>query len=282
MAGSGLGRAQPFAPLQQKGFACENALVNPLLISGPAAIFATAGVAAYGAVYPRSQLFGSTICRTNSPGRLAITFDDGPNPRITAKLLDLLDRHQARATFFLIGKFVRECPEIVRETAARGHVLANHTHSHPNLFWLSAAKIEDEFRLCSDAISSVTGARPKWFRPPFGFRNPWVVPGAEQLGLRTVMWTRIPGDWQGRPADGLIPRMASIAEHAREHATASRTGSSGARVTGDILCLHDGGHRELNADRTPTLGALEHWLPRWRDLGLEFVTIEEAVRTPAT
>jgi peptidoglycan/xylan/chitin deacetylase (PgdA/CDA1 family) len=256
--------------------------VNPLLISGPAAIFVTAGVGVYGAVYPRSQLFGCTICRTNSPRRLAITFDDGPNPRITPKLLDLLDRHNVRATFFLIGKFARECPGIVRETAARGHVLANHTYSHPNLFWLGALKMEDELRFCNEALSSVTGAAPKWFRPPFGFRNPWVVPGAEKLGLRTVMWTRIPGDWQGQPGDWLIPRMASIAEHARQHAAASASGSPSARDTGDILCLHDGGHRELNADRTPTLEALEHWLPRWRDLGLEFVTIEEAVRTPAT
>ena len=135
--------------------------MNPLLISGPAAIFVTAGVGVYGAVYPRSQLFGSTICRTNSPRRLAITFDDGPNPRITPKLLDLLDRHNVRATFFLIGKFARECPGIVRETAARGHVLANHTYSHPNLFWLGALKMEDELRFCNEALSSVTGAAPK-------------------------------------------------------------------------------------------------------------------------
>src|SRR5271166_4375863 len=96
--------------------------MNPWLIAAPTTLAAaTAGIVAYGAVYPRSQLFGSTVCRTNSARKLAITFDDGPNPAITPKLLDLLDRYNARATFFLIGKFVRECPEIVRETVARGH-----------------------------------------------------------------------------------------------------------------------------------------------------------------
>src|SRR5207253_6233305 len=80
----------------------------------------TGGVAAYGAVFPRSQLFGPTIYRTNSPRKLAITFDDGPNPAITPQLLDLLDRYQAKATFFLIGRFVRECPDLAKETVARG------------------------------------------------------------------------------------------------------------------------------------------------------------------
>ena len=75
--------------------------MNPFLISVPAAVLATGGVAAYGAAFPRAQLFGPTICRTNSPRKLAITFDDGPNPAITPKLLDLLDRYRAKATFFL-------------------------------------------------------------------------------------------------------------------------------------------------------------------------------------
>lgn len=88
--------------------------MNPWLIAAPPALAAAAaGIAAYGAVYPRSQLFGSTICRTNSPRKLALTFDDGPNPAITPKLLDLLDRFEARATFFVIGKHARDCPELL-------------------------------------------------------------------------------------------------------------------------------------------------------------------------
>ena len=250
-----------------------------LIAASPALAAAAAGLAAYGAVHPRSQLFGSTLCRTNSPRKLALTFDDGPNPAITPKLLELLDRHKARATFFVIGKHARECPDLLKETAARGHVIGNHTDAHPNLFWLKPDRITIELRCCNFSIIAATGAPPKWFRPPFGFRNPWVVPVARELNQRVVMWTLLPGDWRATSSEWLIPRMEPIAVHAKRNVAAS---ASGAAATGDILCLHDGSHRQLNADRLPTLAALEYWLPRWRDLGLEFVTIDEAVSAPAT
>lgn len=265
--------------------------MNPFLISVPAAVIATGGVAAYGAAYPRSQLFGPTICRTNSARKLAITFDDGPNPAITPKLLDLLDRYQAKATFFLIGRFARECPELVKEVSSRGHAVGNHTDTHPNLSLLAPTQIRAELRLCHEAISNTLGTLPKWFRPPFGFRNPWVIPAASDLGYQTVMWTLIPGDWREKPADWLIQRMQPIANHATKRKADPSASSRGgprsegrddiggvaAAGTGDVVCLHDGSHRGLNADRTRTLAALEHWLPRWRDLGLQFVTMDQAV-----
>ncbi len=254
--------------------------MNPWVIEAPAALAAaTAGLTAYAAVYPRAQLFGATICRTNSARKLALTFDDGPNPAITPKLLDLLDRYNAKATFFLIGRYVRECPELVKETVARGHLIGNHTETHPNLLRHTRREIRIELRLCHDAISNALGAPPKWFRPPYGMRNPWVIPAARELGYRTVMWTLIPGDWRERPLEWLIPRLQPIANHAQRNL--GNGSNPAAPGTGDVLCLHDGGHRELNGDRSRTLAALEHWLPRWRDLGLEFVTIGEAVSAPA-
>ena len=253
--------------------------MNPWLIEAPAAVIAAAGLTAYAAVHPRAQLFGRTICRTNSARKLAITFDDGPNPAITPKLFDLLDRYNAKATFFVIGRYVRECPELVQETAARGHLIGNHTEMHPNLLRLSRREIRIELRLCHDAISNVLGSPPKWFRPPFGMRNSWVIPAARELGYRTVMWTLLPGDWKEKPVEWLIRRLQPIADNAKRNlGSGSNSVASG---TGDVLCLHDGAHRELNGDRSRTLAALEHWLPRWRDLGLEFVTIGEAVNTPA-
>jgi peptidoglycan/xylan/chitin deacetylase (PgdA/CDA1 family) len=259
---------------------CKNSGVNPWLIEAPAAAAAAAaGLAAYGAAYPRAQLFGTTVCRTNSARKLAITFDDGPNPAITPKLLNLLDRYKAKATFFLIGRYVRECSELVQETVARGHEVGNHTELHPNLFWLNPSKVRVELRLCHDAIRGAIGKPAKWFRPPYGLRNPWVIPAARELGYRTVMWTLIPGDWQEKPAEWLIPRMQPIADNAKR--SLGNGSNAAAAGTGDVLCLHDGGHRELNGDRSRTLDALEYWLPRWRDLGLEFVTIGEAVSTPA-
>jgi peptidoglycan/xylan/chitin deacetylase (PgdA/CDA1 family) len=249
--------------------------MNPLVPISSSIAAACAGVIAYAATYPRAQLFGETLYHTNSPRKLAITFDDGPNPSLTPKLLDLLTKHEARATFFVIGRFVRECPDLLRETAARGHVIANHTESHPNLFWLGPGAIRSELQRCHEAIGAAIGATPKWFRPPFGFRNPWVVIAAADLSMRTVMWTLLPDDWKPRPVEKLIGNLQPIADRAQQ-SLASRS------ATGDILCLHDGGHRALNADRTHTLKALEHWLPRWREAGFEFVTIEEAVRIPAT
>jgi peptidoglycan/xylan/chitin deacetylase (PgdA/CDA1 family) len=253
--------------------------MHPWLIGVPAAAAAVAGATAYGAAHPRAQLFGRTICRTNSPRKLAITFDDGPNPAITPKLLTLLEQHNVRATFFLIGRYIRECPDFVKEIAARGHSIGNHTETHPRLLFLDAAKILTELRLCHHAITHLLGAPPKWFRPPFGLRNPWVGREARGLDMRIVMWTLLPGDWRAKSAESLIERMKPIADRARRHPTTSAPAAN--QGSGDILCLHDGSHLQLNADRTHTLSALEHWLPRWRDLGLEFVTIDEAVRTPA-
>ena len=91
--------------------------------------------------------------------------------------------------------------------------------------------------------------------------------------MRTAMWTLLPGDWRPVSDAWLIERMDPIAEHARKRLTPG-TGYGGG-LTGDILCLHDGDYARPNADRTHTLAALEHWLPRWRDLGLEFVTMDE-------
>jgi peptidoglycan/xylan/chitin deacetylase (PgdA/CDA1 family) len=249
--------------------------VNPWIIAAPAALASATALTAYGAVYPRAQLFGPTTYRTTSPRKLAITFDDGPNPAITPNLLDLLDRYNAHATFFLIGQYVRQCPDLVREISARGHAIGCHTDTHANLFCAGPQRIHDELFCGSGSIAAATGALPKWFRPPWGLRNPWVAKVTRELDLRTAMWTLLPSDWRAPTAEWLIPRMQPIASRAAR--VQPSTGG-----TGDILCLHDGSHHAQNADRTRTLAALEYWLPRWRDLGLEFATIDQAVHTPAT
>ena len=249
--------------------------VNPWLIAAPAFAAAAAGVSAFASIHPRSQLFGSHIHGTAGVKKLAITFDDGPNPSITPRLLDLFDKYNARATFFVIGRFVREAPDLLQETVERGHSIDNHTETHHNLFLRSPSHIREELERCNDAIAETVGSPPRWFRPPFGLRNPWVLPAANRLGLQGVMWTLIPGDWRARSAEWLIPRMQPIAQRA--------TAQSGGRdnitssASGDILCLHDGYHGHQNGDRRHTVAALEYWLPRWRDLGLEFVTIDAAV-----
>jgi peptidoglycan-N-acetylglucosamine deacetylase len=247
--------------------------MNPALIGVPAAAALASGITTYAAVHPRAQLFGATIRSTAAPLQLALTFDDGPNPAVTPLLLDLLDKYNARATFFMIGRFVRECPELTKEVAVRGHLIGNHTQTHPNLFWLSSRAIRSELQQCQSALQDTIGAAAKVFRPPYGLRNPWVVSTARELAMQTVMWTLLPGDWREKPAEWLTVRMRPIAKRAQHMAN---------RTSGDVLCLHDGAHRQLNGDRIRTLKALEYWLPRWRDLGLKFVTIAEAVNTTAS
>ncbi|HEV3254043.1 MAG TPA: polysaccharide deacetylase family protein [Candidatus Acidoferrales bacterium] len=224
-----------------------------------AALAAAAGGAAscaWGAVHPRSQLFGRTLCRTGDDSTLALTFDDGPNPAVTPRLLELLARHEARATFFLIGRYVRACPGLAAEIAARGHVIGNHTETHPNLIWLSPQRIREELMQCGEAIAEATGRKAGWMRPPFGYRGPQLggaVRGAACAGV--AMWSASGRDWRPQPAARVIRRL----RRARG---------------GDIVLLHDGDYRALGADRRHTIEALEYWLPRWKDAGLCFVGLD--------
>ncbi len=282
--------------------------MNPLLIAAPTILTGAAALTSYAAVNARSQLFGPTVRQTAAPRQLAITFDDGPNPAITPQLLDLLARYNVKSTFFVVGKFARECPGLVKEISARGHVVGNHTDSHPNLFFCGPEETHHELLRCTDAIQHASWSAPIWFRPPFGYRSAWLSEIVHRQGMRTVMWTLLPGDWRAKPVEWLNSRLQPIADHAAQNsprpdaarntpsrhvANHRREGTASAvpkspgnpgvltpEVTrssgGDILCLHDGNFRQQNADRTRTLAALEYWLPRWRDLGLEFVTMNEA------
>ena len=241
--------------------------ISPGIVLGGAAAAAMAGISAWGAVAPSSQLFGPTIWRLTSARQLALTFDDGPNPAVTPQLLDLLERYSVRATFFVIGKFARACPELVREISARGHQIGNHSHTHANLFLRSGAGIRDEILRCQDAIVAATRAYPpRSMRPPYGYRNPLLQKEIRRTGMHdVVMWSKICQDWRPQLPERLIRRLAEVA----------RPGDPGG-PHGDIVLLHDGDHRALGGERLHVVAALEHWLPRWRDAGLEFVTIDSA------
>ncbi|MGH9730987.1 MAG: polysaccharide deacetylase family protein [Candidatus Acidiferrales bacterium] len=134
--------------------------MNPWTTTG-AIVLGGAAVGAWSAVHPQSQLFGPTLRVTHDSSAIALTFDDGPNPAATPALLDLLDKHHVRASFFLIGRHVRAFPTLAREIAARGHAIGNHTETHPSLIFLSFAKLREELNRCREAIlSAVGGAEP--------------------------------------------------------------------------------------------------------------------------
>lgn len=269
--------------------------MNVWSILGPAAGVA-AGVGLWGAVSPTAELFGPTVHRTPRRSTVALTFDDGPNPALTPQLLALLERHSVRATFFLVGRWARACPGLVREIAARGHEIGNHTETHPNLVLLSASRIEQELALCRESIAAALGVAPApgitapgiaedtlqdgvanraaWMRPPFGFRGPRLAGAVERAGLRGVaMWSLTCYDWKPQRPAALIERLGRVMGSGVYTPTGGRRG-------GEIVLLHDGDFRALGADRQHVLVALKYWLPRWRDAGLGFATISEVAGTP--
>jgi peptidoglycan/xylan/chitin deacetylase (PgdA/CDA1 family) len=187
---------------------------------------------------------------------MAITFDDGPNPAATPGLLELLARHNVTATFFLIGQRVRAFPALAREIAERGHAIGNHTETHPALTFLSPARIGQELERCDDAIVEATGKKPRWMRPPFGYRSPLLGTIVRQRGGAGVaMWNVAARDWRTHAPEPVIQRL----HRARG---------------GDIVLLHDGDHRVLEGKRGHVAAALEYWLPRWRDAGIQFVNLD--------
>ena len=229
---------------------------NPVygVIAGAAA---AGGVFAWSATVPSAQLFGPTLRRVSDAETVALTFDDGPNSRITPSLLDLLDRHQVRATFFLLGKRVREFPALAKEIAVRGHTIGNHTETHPSLTFLSRKRIARELGECDDAIHAATARRTKWMRPPYGFRGPQLNGVVkERCGAGVVMWSVSGYDWKPQPAERLIERLRKVRG-------------------GDIVLLHDADHRLPDGDRRWTVEALGYWLPRWKDAGLQLAGLDD-------
>ena len=265
----------------RKKSACENARVNAGILALSAA-GACAGVAAWAAVAPSSQLFGPTLRHTKDASQIALTFDDGPNPACTPELLKLLERYRAPASFFLVGRAARACPNLVREIADRGHDIGNHTETHANLTWLPAWRIADELEACQDSIlrglGFERGAAPILMRPPFGYRGPQLWSAIHRAGLRAVaMWSLTCHDWKPQPVDRLIQRLGRVVirnqQAAAEGEPARRVNDKRKAAGGEIIVLHDGDARELLADRGHVVAALEYWLPRWRDAGFEFVTM---------
>jgi peptidoglycan/xylan/chitin deacetylase (PgdA/CDA1 family) len=232
-------------------------LVSAGLITG-----LTAGGYAYAANWPTSQIFGCTVLAGSETQEVALTFDDGPNDPYTQQLLELLARRQVRATFFLIGSFVRRRPEIARAIRHAGHLLGNHTMTHPSLLWERPVRVRGELAGCNAAIEDATGEAVKWFRPPFGARRPDVLRTAAELGLTPVMWNITAHDWDATDPKALAARVQSgIRRNQRRHRSSN-------------ILVHDGGHRQLGTDRSVTLAATASLLEAWAGTALRFVTVD--------
>jgi peptidoglycan/xylan/chitin deacetylase (PgdA/CDA1 family) len=233
-----------------------------------AAAVAAGGTLTYAALSSGSQLFGPTLIAGDNPNEVALTFDDGPNDNATDALLEILARHHARATFFLIGQFVRQRPEIVRRIHAAGHLLGNHTETHPWLHLKPERVIREELHRCSEAIEDATGAPVRYFRPPHGARRPAVLRAAADLGMKTVQWNVMGHDWQPIGPDRIFANIQRARKVARR------------RGRGANILLHDGHDVKMGSDRRDTLIVTDRLLQTFAREGIRTVTVDAWDATP--
>jgi peptidoglycan/xylan/chitin deacetylase (PgdA/CDA1 family) len=220
------------------------------------AAVASAGLMAYAVRSPRSSLLSDAKWAGDS-GRasIALTFDDGPSES-TPRLLDLLAKHGASATFFQCGVNVRRLPEVAREVAAAGHEIGNHSDTHPFLHFRTPKFMRRQIQDAQKAVEDACGIRPKLFRPPYGVR--WFGLGAveREAGLTEVTWSLLALDWKRAPRT-VATRIAR------------------ASCPGAIICLHDGRELQPDPDIFVTLEALRLVLPQLLDRGVGFETVSQ-------
>jgi peptidoglycan/xylan/chitin deacetylase (PgdA/CDA1 family) len=191
---------------------------------------------------------------------VALTYDDGPNPHNTERIAELLAEHEARATFFVIGKKVEDGREsILARTASAGHEIGNHTYSHDPALLGNSAAIRDDIEQANACVAAVTGREPEVFRPPFGKRIRSLSAGARSMGLTTVLWSIDPCDWRDEGPAAVVAAVVS----------ATRPGS--------IILLHDGG-----PPRPSVVDGTRLILRELGARGFGFVTVSELLAAAST
>jgi peptidoglycan-N-acetylglucosamine deacetylase len=232
--------------------------VLPLIFGAGSLVAGTAGI--YRATYAvRSQWLGPTDWHGRKDTRsVALTFDDGPAIE-TERILDILAEHRLHATFFMIGKHVEQLPNIARRVAAERHEIGNHSYSHCLYLFQGFRKTQRQLQRAQAAISSVTGFRPRFARPPFGIRTRSYFAVARSLGLRTVQWDVAGFDWKNRGAERVAFDVLRCVQ------------------AGSIILLHDGDSAGRQ-DRMQTVAALPLIIDGLQSRGLQIVPLAELLR----
>lgn len=190
---------------------------------------------------------------------VAITFDDGPDPRFTPEILKILDEEEVKATFFMVGKHAEKYPQLARQVAAAGHEIGNHTYSHANLLRAPQGRITAEIKHGEEAILHATGQRPSLFRPPRGLYESKLMKETKTGGYTVVLWSLSSVDWlEMRPIDISSKILQNVAP-------------------GDIILFHDSGNliRAEGGERLPTVRSLKAVLEGLKEQGYDFVTVTE-------
>ena len=230
-----------------------------------AAIIADHLVLTFAGLWPRSTLIGDNMLRLPAAAivrnEIAITIDDGPDPLVTPQVLDLLDRYQASASFFVIGARAARYPELASEIVKRGHSVENHSQHHSVLFSLyGPGAFRHEIENAQSSIEEATGDEALFFRAPAGLRNPFLYPALNRLGLRYVTWTR-------RGFDTMAGDMQKVFERLTRNL-----------APGDILLLHDGHSARTDSDQPVILEVLPSLLEHAMSSGLKPVSLRQAMQ----
>ena len=188
----------------------------------------------------------------NDDMKIALTFDDGPHPALTQRILDILARYNVKATFFMVGVNVENYPDAARAVLEAGHEIGNHTYSHRILKQLSPGEIDDEIGRCEDVLEELCEYRPHLFRPPEGAVNSYVEACSEENDYSLILWSLDTRDWEDKNADHIAQKVLEKVK------------------SGDIILMHDYiGH----GSRTPE--ALEMLLPKLLSRGFKPVTVSQ-------
>ena len=214
-------------------------------------------------LWPRCAWLGENLRQlpagAAARNEVALTFDDGPDPRVTPALLDLLDAGGARATFFCIAERARQQPALCREIVQRGHSVQNHSDRHGLGFALSGPSgFTREIAQAQDTLSDITGQPPQFFRAPAGLRNPFLGPALQRLNLRLVSWTRRGFDTVQRRPQRVVDRLTQ------------------GLAAGDMLVLHDGNCARTAQGEPVVLSVMPQLLRRLDSDALRCVTLEQA------
>lgn len=228
-----------------------------------ALIAANHGVIILSVPFPRSRLVGANLTRlppgAAARGEIALTFDDGPDPAATPQVLDMLEAAGVRASFFLIARNARAHPELVREILRRGHQVENHSNEHGVTFsFYGYRRTAREVDAAQEALCAIAERRPRFFRAPAGFRNPFLDPVLQRRGLRYISWTR-------RGFDAFERDPARVLGRLTRHLAG-----------GDVLLLHDAGSALTRAGTPVVLEVLPPLLEQMRRQGLKSVTLAAA------
>lgn len=224
-------------------------------------------VLTYAGLWPRCSWVGSNW--TSLPpasavrGEIAITIDDGPDPEVTPAVLDLLDQHSAKATFFCIAEKAQRYPDLCLDIVNRGHAVENHSmHHRYHLPFMLLDGWFAELNVAQNALTNITGIRPRFFRPPVGLRNPWLDPVLSRLGLQLASWTRRGFDTVNKDPNRVLEKLLNNLK------------------AGDILLLHDANAARTDSGRPVILEVLPPLLDAIAAARLHTVTLAQSLDMP--